>query len=191
MIFNTSCKEKQANQDDNNTETPKSKKVVVEQMDTDLDSDSLLMMITNMIKITPEEVKSMKEDAEVIINHRYKETDRKSFIILDKDLWEFEFIFSGKKMSAINQFEGYWIDFSEDLTYTYGRFEEVLGNGKYTYSLSTGLLLLIDNSQHIKPLEFEAKLFDKTLVMDGNHIYKDNNYNAKLKRITEIPKKMN
>jgi hypothetical protein len=188
MIFAISCKnttnEKTA--EDNNSTVTSGRKLV-ETIKTSIDSDSLLAMITNMTKIEPNEVKDMRQSAEVIINHRYKETERKSFILLDKDLWEFEFIFMGKKMSAINQFAGYWIDFSEDLTYTYGLFQEVKGSGKYTYSLDTGLLLLIDNNEEIKPQEFEAKLFDQTLVMDGNAIYRDNNYNAKLKRITQRP----
>ena len=144
-----------------------------------------------MKKVQPEEIEPMNQDAEVIIAHRYKETERKSYIMLDKDLWEYEFIFSGKQMSAVNQLKGYWIDFSEDLTYTYGHYQEVMGSGRYTFSLDSGLLLLIDDNKKIKPQEFEAKLFDQTLIMDGNEIYKDNNYNAKLKRIIERPTKAN
>lgn len=165
------------------------KKVEVEQLNTSIDSDSLLAMATNMTKIHKGEIAPMREDAEIIINHRYKETEKKSYIILDKDLWEFEFIFSGRKMTAMNQMAGYWIDFSEDMTYSYGYYQEVKGNGRYTFNLDTGLLLMIDNSENIKPMETEAKLFDQTLVMDGNDIYKDNNFNAKLKRITERPSK--
>ena len=164
-------------------------KVDVAPSNTSLDSDSLLIMVKNMTKIKPYEVIPMKNDAEVIIAHRHKETNKKSYIILDKDLWEFEFIFSGKEMTKPSQLDCCWIDFSEDLTYTYGYFQEVLGEGRYAYSLDSGLLLLIDNSDQIKPQEFEAKLFDQTLVMDGNNIYKDNNYNAKLRRITERPTK--
>ncbi len=190
MICTSSCKNsnKESNSEDN-AGAVKTNKVVLESMNTSIDSDSLLAMVTNMTKIRPEEVKGMKEDAEIIINHRYKETGKKSYIILDKDLWEFEFIFSGRKMTAPNQLAGYWIDFSEDMTYTYGYYQEVKGNGRYTFNLDTGLLLLIDNSDNIKPQEYEAKLFDQTLVMDGNDIYKDNNYNAKLKRITQRPTK--
>jgi len=181
-----SSKDSSANAQDNAAET---NQVVLEQMNTSVDSDSLLAMVTNMIKIKPKEVAPMRRAAEAILVHRNKETDNKAHIILDKDLWEFEFIFSGKKMSAVNQLAGYWIDFSEDLTYTYGYYQDVKGNGRYTYSPESGLLLMMDNSDNIKPMEFEAKLFDQTLVMDGNDIYKDNNYNAKLKRIAQRPTK--
>ena len=192
MICVSSCKNKDAQTaGDEIDAAAQTSKATVESIQTNISSDSTLALIFNMLKIQPVELPGMKQDAEVIINHRYKESERKSYILLDKDLWEYEFIFSGKKMSAPNQLAGWWIDFSEDLTYTYGHYEEVKGSGRYTFSLESGLLLLIDNSEYIKPLEFEVKLFDMTLVMDGNHIYKDNNYNAKLKRITERPKKMN
>lgn len=197
IIFTLSCKDQKTNTDDSDVvaasqegvpeDRLKSTKRVVGEVNNAIDSDSQLVLIKNMTRIRPEEVANMKKDAEVIINHRYKETEKKSYIILDKDLWEYEFIFLGKKMSEINQFAGCWIDFSEDMTYTYGSYEKQLGSGIYTYNLDTGLLLLIDDASNIKPQEFEAKLFDKTLVMDGNDIYKDNNYNAKLKRITERP----
>jgi len=189
IICTISCKNKNAVQSDNQKDQTKSVKTIVENFNTTTDSDSLLAKIKNMTKIKPGDVAGMKQDAEVIIKHRYKETEKKSYIILDKDLWEYEFIFGGREMSTPNQFAGYWIDFSEDQTYTYGQYQEEEGSGRYTYNLSTGLLLLIDGSDNIKPQEFEAKLFDVTLVMDGNSIYKDNNYNAKLKRITERPKK--
>lgn len=195
ISFTISCKQESATAGDQSITNAgngvKAKRAIVEVSNNAIDSDSLLILIKNMTRIKPNEIEGMKQDAEVIINHRYKQTAKKSYIILDKDLWEYEFIFSGKKMSAINQFAGCWIDFSEDMTYTYGQYEKQIGGGIYTYSPESGLLLLIDNSDKIKPQEFEAKLFDQTLVMDGNDIYKDNNYNAKLKRITERPKKMN
>ena len=184
----TSCNQakKETNQQNQDKEVKTGKTLVVP-TNVNLETDTLLTIMLNMSKIKPEEVAPMKRAAVAIIDHRQKETGNKSHIILDKDLWEFEFIFSGRKMSAVNMFAGCWIDFSEDLTYTYGRYEEVKGSGRYHYSTDTGLLLLNDDSDKIKPHEFEAKLFDATLVMDGNDIYKDNNYNAKLKRISARP----
>ena len=187
-----SCKNSGNTDASDNTSPAKDKPMantkVVKELNRIIDSDSLLLSIKNMTKITPGEVELMIPAAEVIMEHRYKQTEKKSYIILDKDLWEYEFIFSGKSMSAVNQFAGCWIDFSDDLTYTYGRYVERQGSGKYAYSVESGLLLLIDDSSNVKPQEFEAKIFDQTLIMDGNDIYKDNNYNAKLKRITAIPK---
>lgn len=154
------------------------------------EENSLLAIIKNMTKVKPAQVMGMKKEANVIINHRYKETAKQPYIILDKDLWEYEFVFNGKQMTKPGQLAGTWIDFNEDQTYTYGYYEEQQGSGIYTFSLDSGLLLLIDNSDNVKPQEFEAKLFDKTLIMDGNEIYLDNNYNAKLRRIDKKPIKV-
>lgn len=188
LAFASSCKEKNNQSEDTESTEAPAETTSTESFDI---SDSLLVKIKNMTKINPKSIQSMVDDAKVIITHRWKETDRKSFIMLDKDLWEYEFIFTGKNMSKPNEYAGYWIDFSEDLTYAYGKYENQLGKGTYTYSLNTGFLLLIDDNSAIKPQEFEAKLFDQTLIMDGNSIYKDNNYNAKLRRIVSIPNNPN
>ena len=189
LVFSCKSDGAKAGNEESNAKT--STKDVIDPIKTSLDSDSILAMVTNMIKIKPHEVAGMKQDAELIINHRLKETGEKSHIILDKGLWEFEFIFVGRARPGPNQLSGYWVDFSEDLTYTFGQYQDVLGGGRYHYSIDSGLLLMINDSDKIKPQEFEAKIFDVTLIMDGNHIYRDNNYNAKLKRITERPTKMN
>jgi hypothetical protein len=199
-VFSTSsCKEKNANTSSTDSSASsleeqkeggvKTIKTIGQQSNPFIDSGDLLKMIKNMAKVYPEEIEGMKQDAEVIINHRYKEDGKKSYAILEKDLWEYEFIYLGRKMSEKNQFAGCWIDFANDMTYNYGHYQEVQGSGKYTWSLDTGLLLLIDDSNNIKPQEFKAKVFDQTLVTVGNHIYRDNNYNSRLKRIVERPKK--
>lgn len=154
------------------------------------EDNSLLSIIKNMGKVKTKDVSDMKREANVIINHRYKQTEKKAYIILDKDLWEYEFVFTGKSMTKPGQLAGMWIDFNENQTYTYGYYEEEQGSGIYTFDLNSGLLLLIDNSDMIKPQEFETKLFDQSLIMDGNEIYRDNNYNAKLRRIESKPIKI-
>lgn len=151
------------------------------------DETSVISIIKNMAKTSPSEAAELKKQAKAIIDYRYKENNRKAFILLDMDLWEYEFVFTGKTMTKPGQLFGHWIDFHEDMTYTYGQHLESTGSGIYTYSIDSGLLLMIDDNDNIKPQEYEAKLFDRTLIMDGNEIYGDNNYNAKLRRITEKP----
>jgi len=152
--------------------------------------NSLLSIVKNMAKTKVQNVPGLKKEAIAIINHRYKQTERKAYIILDKDLWEYEFVFTGKTMTKPGQLAGMWIDFNEDQSYTYGYYEDTVGSGIYTFDLNSTLLLLIDDSDEIKPQEFETKLFDKSMIMDGNAIYRDNNYNAKLRRIETKPVKI-
>lgn len=182
------CKQDAKSSKVNNTTEISSKKTTTDKSEKSI---STIGLIKNMRKVGPGALGDMISDAKTIIKHRYKKDERKSWIILDKDMWEYEFIFSGKNMTKPETLAGHWIDFNNDMTYTYGLYQEQTGSGIYTFSLDSGLLLLIDDSDKVKPQEFESKVFDRTLVMDGNHIYKDNNYNAKLKRITERPYKVN
>lgn len=184
-VFASSCKQDKTSKTASTTTEAKKPETTVINAE-----NSLISIVKNMTKIKTTQVPDMKKAAKVIIDHRYKQTGKKPYIILDKELWEYEFIFTGKTMTKPGQLAGMWIDFNEDQTYTYGYYEDQQGSGIYTYDLGTGLLLLIDDSDEIKPQEFEAKLFDKSLIMDGNEIYKDNNYNAKLRRITEKPVKV-
>jgi len=181
------CKESGAkgSSDEKSTTEQKSKKVSTPISDMPQD----LRIIKNMDQVKDNELPEMLEDANRIINHRYEDTERKAYIIVDKDLWEYEFIFKGKEMTKPGELKGNWIDFNQDLTYTYGKFDEVRGSGIFTYDAGTGLMILIDDNSNIKPQEFEAKVYDATLIMDGNAVYKDNNYNAKLKRVEERPRK--
>ena len=182
--FATSCKQDKTSTAANTSVEAKKPETTVVTAD-----NSLLTIVKNMAKVKVAQVPGMKQDANVIINHRYKQTEKKSYIILDKDMWEYEFVFTGKSMTKPGQLAGMWIDFNEDQTYSYGYYDENQGTGIYTYDLNSGLLLLIDDSDEIKPQEFEAKLFDRSLIMDGNEIYKDNNYNAKLRRVATKPVK--
>ena len=116
VLFTSSCKEKNAitsttgnstvSQDEDKEVGVKTIKNVAQLPSAFIDSDELLRMIKNMAKVNEGEIPGMKEDAEVIINHRLKESGNKSFAILEKDLWEYDFIFLGKEMSSVNQFAG-------------------------------------------------------------------------------------
>ncbi len=184
-VFASSCKQdKSTSNASTSTERIKPETTVITK------DNSLLDIVKNMGKVKASQVPDMKREAKVIIDHRYKQTEKKAYIILDKDLWEYEFIFTGKTMTKPGQLAGMWIDFNEDQTYSYGYYDQDYGAGIYTFDLDSGLLLLIDNSDEIKPQEFEAKLFDKSLIMDGNEIYKDNNYNGKLRRVETKPVKI-
>ena len=78
LIIVSSCNgnKKDKSSDDGKVPT-KSTKVQVESKNITLDSDSLLILVKNMTKIKPYEVIPMKNDAEVIIAHRYKESNKK------------------------------------------------------------------------------------------------------------------
>ena len=82
---------------------------------------------------------------------------------------------------------GRWIDFKENLTYEYGRYDKKEGQGRYTYDLEKGSLLMMDDNEAIKPQEFEVKLRDDMMVIVGLYTYEDNNMQAKLTRHPSYP----
>ncbi|MEE9439023.1 MAG: hypothetical protein V3V14_08495 [Saprospiraceae bacterium] len=182
LLILSSCKTDSGSKDSSNAKNstlPKTSKVN--------NKSSNLQLIYNMGKMKPNEITKMRTTAKGILNLRWKESNKKAWIIIDKDLWEYEFIFSGREMSKPNQMVGHWIDFDKDLTYTYGKYDKELGSGQYTLETNQMTLLMIDDNENVKPMEMEAKLQDATFIMAGSNIYKDNNFQAKLKRISSRP----
>ena len=144
-------------------------------------------VIKNMKIVESVDVPEMIRLATGILNHRQKELNNKSWQVLDKDLWEYDIIYAGVKNTKPGYMDGYWLDFNEDLTYSYGYKKEVQGEGRFVYDAATSLLLMVDNDSAIKPREYEARISNRTIILDGNGTYKDHNINARLIRISERP----
>ncbi len=139
--------------------------------------------------ISEEQIAEWRIYAKEAITFRKEKDSNKAWQILDVDMWEYEFEYKNQKISDVGEKAGYWIDFNEDLTYSYGFYENELGAGLYHYNFDNKDLLLLDNDPNKKPLEYKAKIVNAVMVLQGNPTYRDNAYQAKLKRITEIPKK--
>jgi hypothetical protein len=137
----------------------------------------------------PVEIKAWREYAKKAIDFRRKEDNNKAWQILDVDMWEYEFVFQKQKVSEPGAMTGKWIDFDQDLTYTYGSFDVQEGSGNYHYNLDTQELLLLDDNETKKPFEYKAKIVNAIMILQGNATYKDNAYQAKLKRINQKPSK--
>ncbi len=144
-------------------------------------------MIKNMRRTTPEKAAFFKKQALPILRHRQKEGHHKSWIILDKDLWEYDIIFAGKESTKPNQLKGHWVDFAPDLTYTYGYKDKTLGSGEFYFDLDKMVLLMVDDDDHIKPQEYKVILKDDLMILQGTPIYVDNNYQGRLRRIEKKP----
>jgi hypothetical protein len=136
-----------------------------------------------------EQIKQWRDYAKKAIEFRRKEDNNKAWQILDVDLWEYEFKFEKQKVSEPGAMAGKWIDFDQDLTYTYGYFDKQEGSGQYHYNLDTQDLLLLDDDESIKPYEYKAKIVNTIMILQGNVTYKDNSVQAKLKRINARPAK--
>jgi len=128
----------------------------------------------------PGRVAAQRQQALSILNFRLKK-EPKSYAIVEKDLWEYQFYYDGE-MSKPGEYDGVWIDFKPDHTYEYGTLQEVEGSGRYNYHFERGELLMVDNQQSEKPTEFTIKGGDDVMVLVGTATYGDNAIQMKLER---------
>jgi len=129
-----------------------------------------------------------RTQALTILNHRIK-SDDKAYAIVEAGVWEYEFVFDGREMSKIDEKKGMWIDFKENHTYTYGKYNKEMGAGKYHYTFDKNLLLMIDDSSELPPQEWDVKTAGDAMVLIGTALYGNNAFQMKLMRGDAIPTK--
>jgi len=56
----------------------------------------------------------------------------------------------------------------------------------YTYNFDTGLLLMLDNDPNLKPNEYNVKVHNDLVILEGQATYQDNNIQAKLVRVKDF-----
>ncbi len=126
----------------------------------------------------PEVVATQRAQALAILNHRLK-NDSDSYEIVESGVWEYQFVHSGS-MSKPGEYDGVWIDFKDDHTYTYGTKSTQQGSGKYNYHFERGEVLLVDNDSTKKPQEWTVKAQGDVMIMVGTSTYNDNHTQQKL-----------
>lgn len=130
-------------------------------------------------------IKNARSSAVSILDHRIQSTEGKSFSAITSGVWEYEFVFDGDKMSSPGDYDGVWIDFNDDHTYSFGKLEKVEGRGKYHYGLDNALLLLLDNRDSELPVQYEVKFAGDAMVLVGNNEYGNNPKQMKLARVAD------
>jgi len=137
-------------------------------------------------KKTEHNIPAMRVQALSILNHRLKK-DSTSYAIIDVDVWEYKFVFSGK-MSEPGAYDKTWIDFKRDHTYEYGKANQIQGYGKYNYNLDRSELLMVDNDNSQKPQEWSVKHGGDVMILVGTATYRDNATQMKLERVKDTIK---
>ena len=140
----------------------------------------------NQVDLSSMEVAAFRKSAQDIVHHRNKELADKTSAILTKDAWKYDGIFKGSQFTAADSLKNKWIKFKDNLTYQYGENAEVRGGGMYTYNFDTGLLLMLDNDPNLKPNEYNVKVHNDLVILEGQATYQDNNIQAKLVRIKDF-----
>ncbi|MEY3419885.1 MAG: hypothetical protein RIR48_165 [Bacteroidota bacterium] len=148
-------------------------------------------ILSNQQGLAPLEIEAMRKTAAETLAYRKKESGSKSYTIMDKDIWVFGGFVTGSKALFTDSLGGAWIDFKENLTYDYGKYDKKGGSGHYFYDMDKATLLMLDDNPAIKPQEFEVKLKDDMMVIVGLFNTNDNNIQAKLDRMPSYPSQNN
>jgi hypothetical protein len=129
--------------------------------------------------------KDKRSSALSILDYRIKESDGKTFPVVEADIWEYKFVFDGNEMSPPGSYDGQWIDFKADFSYDYGKNSTVEGSGRYHYSLDSSLMLMVDDDENKNPIQYETKFAGDVMVLVGNPEYGPNPYQMKLERVPD------
>jgi hypothetical protein len=146
-------------------------------------------LLLNQGDVADAEIQSMRAEAIKVLEHRQKESDNKVITILEKDIFVFDAVVMGSDMKMGDSIAGEWLDYKDDLTYEYGKFDQVNGGGRYFYNFDESTLLMIDNNAAMKPQEFETKHANDVMILIGKPLYRDNNIQTKLNLVASKPSK--
>ena len=146
--------------------------------------------LINQKEIKPAEIGPMRKEAVDIIDRLIKGKGTKAPTILESELWLFEAVVRDTSFVKQEDLGGAWIDFDENLKYTYGSFENQIGTGKYYYDFDNQIITLVDDNETVKPQEFKIiNITDQMAVFQGEYRFRDNNMQSKLKRLSAKPSK--
>ena len=148
-------------------------------------------LLLNQGEVSDAEVQTMRAEAIKILDHRQIESSNKVVTLLEKDVYIFDAVVMGSAMRVGDSIAGEWLDFKDDLTYEYGKYDVKNGSGRYFYNFDENHLLMVDNNPKVKPQEFETKNANEMIILIGKYIYKDNNIQSKLTRSATKPDKVN
>lgn len=142
-----------------------------------------------LVNIDQQEVRRLRDLAKSEIGDEWKLSNKEAFTNLTLDLFEYQALLAGESMSKPGKYDGYWINFEDDLTYSYGHNNKIQGSGIYNFKVDNQRLVILDNDKRIKPQSFSLRISGDVIIFIGGHEYKDNNMQGKMSRIEKQPSK--
>jgi hypothetical protein len=144
-------------------------------------------LLSNQKGLQDSTIQNQRVAAEKELRQRIDTSARQLVSVLEKDLYQIQAVLRGSEVVFDEKVKAGWIDFAPDNTYKYGVYADQMGGGRYHFDASGSLILLVDYNQMIKPQEFQALINGDALVLVGQDTYRDNNMQAKLNRMPEMP----
>lgn len=116
----------------------------------------------------------IRAQAKALIDSRSSKDD-KALSFLTYGFWSPEFVYNDRKMSAVDEYAGIWIDFKDDYGYEYGFYGDVLGTGRYHYRIDDNVLLMLDDNAEKEPKVWRAPYNGDIMALSGTHEFGVNN----------------
>ena len=116
-------------------------------------------------------------------------TKRKAWAILTVDMWHYNFALKVSDTPKENIYEGYWIDFEDDFTYTKGHYGDLVASGIYDFNFDTKILEILPTSGEDEPSQWEVMTNGEVIILIGTAKYGNNATQIKLVREREKPVK--
>ena len=114
--------------------------------------------------------------------------EKRAWSILTVDLWHYNFALSVTETPDKNIYEGYWIDFEDDFSYTKGYYDEVVAKGYYDFDLDSKILEIIPEEGDDEPSQWTIKTNGEVIIMIGTSKFGNNATQIKLVRERERPR---
>lgn len=114
--------------------------------------------------------------------------ERNAWSILTVDLWHYNFALSVTDTPDENIYEGYWIDFEDDFSYTKGYYNDVVATGYYDYDNDSKILEIIPEEGDDEPSQWTIKTNGEVIILIGTSKYGNNATQIKLVRERERPR---
>ena len=121
-----------------------------------------------------------------ILDHRISNDKEKFYSIIESGIWEYFRVVTGSDPSKDDEYKGHWVDYKEDLTYEKGIYDKVMEKGKYHYTFTDGILLMIPEDKTKNPEEWDVKFGSDVMIMIGRPEYGHNHIQQKLERRQSI-----
>jgi len=126
-----------------------------------------------------------------IIDYRIQNSD-KALSMMTSGYWWPEFVYHSGSISGEGHYDGYWIKYGDDFTYTYGVYGDTWGSGKYHYGLDNQELMLLDNDVELEPKVFQGNYNGELMSYIGKHTFGVNNgMQIKMVPLEEVPTLVN